>query len=419
MENPEPGTGGDLVPDAGGDPRPATSGPPNGDESPLSISGRIFSTLEHAWFQRVVGMAAVFFGFFDGRYFSIISLMLPLAIHRSKSLRGLGRGIQAVIYITTFSALFAMLWVGGEQWNRNRDNSPLIKAIAEAVGAKITTTIGKLTPSRSTTEPPLVAPAQPKPQIVPKPKDDLCVEDQVRPYKCKSNTELGQWAIDESERIQGLAAEGRFTREGTIEWRRSEFDKEFQHCCSSEIKGLRTELLKRLGPSGSSLEEEESWTMLFPGIKYPGASTEVTILGVGQYAPYLRRLGLRLKRLEIPRPPTMHLQFEELAITPAPLGSSAPNAIKVTLRTKKELTTGYIAVEFDQIPVSSSTDFQTTELITGDIENRALITMLSQERGRVYALRIAANPFVPEVPVHVFAESVKPIHVVGAFWFDE
>jgi hypothetical protein len=158
MDNPKSGSAENPV--------PATNTPPKDTQPPLSISGRIFVTLEHAWFQRVVGMAAVFFSLFDGRYFSIISLMLPLAIHRSKSLRGVGRAKQAVIYITTFCLLFVMLWAGGKQWNRNRDNSPMIKAIAEAAGAKVSGTIGKIgtavAPSQPLAATPKPPPAKPK-----------------------------------------------------------------------------------------------------------------------------------------------------------------------------------------------------------------------------------------------------------------
>jgi hypothetical protein len=117
------------------------SGPPEDAQPPLSISGRIFATLEHAWFQRIVGMAAVLFGLVDGRYLSIISLMVPLAIHRSKALKGLGRGMQAVTYLITFCLMFVALWICGKQWNRSRDNSPLIKAITEAVRRSVSGTV--------------------------------------------------------------------------------------------------------------------------------------------------------------------------------------------------------------------------------------------------------------------------------------
>jgi hypothetical protein len=170
MDNPESGAGENPVPAATGNPEKeqVSNALSKDTPPPLSISGRIFATLEHAWFQRVVGMAAVFFGLFDGRYFSIITLMLPLAIHRSKSLRGVGREKHAVIYITSFCLLFVMLWAGGKQWNRNRDNSPLIKAIADAVGAKVSGTIGKLGTAMAPSQP-LAAPPKPPPA---KPKSD-------------------------------------------------------------------------------------------------------------------------------------------------------------------------------------------------------------------------------------------------------
>jgi hypothetical protein len=224
MADPESGTGKDPVPAATDVPvaPPAgniTSAAPRDTHPPLSISGRIFATLEHAWFQRVVGMAAVFFGFFDGRYFSIISLMLPLAIHRSKSLRGVRHAKQAVIYLTTFSLLFAVLWAGGKQWNRSRDNSPLIKAIAEAVGVKVSGTIGRLVPSRNATQPvspsqPLAAPLKPK---LPKPDPRLAtmkeaneLADEIQnigdDYEAQIMGEITKQLKLEAEQRQAVAA---------------------------------------------------------------------------------------------------------------------------------------------------------------------------------------------------------------------
>jgi hypothetical protein len=111
----------------------------------------IFSVIENGWFQLMLGIVAVFFGIVDGRYIAIISGMLPLAIHRSNSLSGTRRAKQAAIYVLSFFILFGVLWIGGIEWNKDRDNSPLIKAIADAVGAKVYSTVGKLIVSDSTT----------------------------------------------------------------------------------------------------------------------------------------------------------------------------------------------------------------------------------------------------------------------------
>lgn len=120
------------------------------------ISSRIFSAAEHGWCQLMLGILALFFGIVDGRYITIISVMAILAIHRSDSLKGLGRWKQATVYTATFCLIFVALWIGGVEWNKDRDNSPLIKAIADMVGAKI----GKPLPS-ATAGPPPPAPIVP------------------------------------------------------------------------------------------------------------------------------------------------------------------------------------------------------------------------------------------------------------------
>lgn len=113
---------------------------------PRSIPDRIFSTLEHGWLQLMLGVVSVFFGIVDGRYISIISVLLPLAIHRSGSVKGLTRRVQSVVYFASFCLLFFALWKAGGRWNKERDNSPLIKAIADRVGGTLKETVGKIMP---------------------------------------------------------------------------------------------------------------------------------------------------------------------------------------------------------------------------------------------------------------------------------
>jgi hypothetical protein len=108
-------------------PAPAVTDPP------LSISERVFLTLENAWCQRVVGMLALFFGIVDGHYVAILSLPILLSFYRSGSLKGLKRRTQWLVCAIVFCLSVAALWAAGGYWNRTRDNSPLISAIADAV----------------------------------------------------------------------------------------------------------------------------------------------------------------------------------------------------------------------------------------------------------------------------------------------
>jgi hypothetical protein len=279
---------------------------------------------------------------------------------------------------------------------------------------------------------PPVSPTTPKGTLVvptPKPRAKVvsptsvrnCPKDGDDPFSECSDAQVGQWAIDEAGQIDRLA-NNKLVSEGGPDARRFFFNDKFQECCAAQIKGLRSALLKRLGPSGDSSDESSMWIALFPETKYPGIPPHEINAGVAtEYARYLRRMGLALKRQEIPRSPTMHLKFALEKLAPGSLGMKTTFAYEsaVDLTTPKELDAGYIVVEFDQPMAYMATDFQTSQAVFSDIENKAVVTVMAQAPERVYVLRIADNPFVPEVPIHVFAASNRPISIVGAFWFDQ
>jgi hypothetical protein len=297
MENPESGAGHNSIPAVTGNSSTATSGPPKDAQPPLSISGRIFATLEHAWFQRVVGMVAVFFALFDGRYISIVSLMLPLAIHRAKSLRGVARGKQAVIYMTTFCVLFATLWAGGKQWNRSRDNSPLIKAITDAVRRAVSGTV-------STSQTIYVPPPPVKPTPAPAP---TCAEDQSRPYKCMTGKNLGLMMIEESETIGDQTDKTITSIRNHQSAARDQMDNEAVQARAEaafyasdarqlgwikDISAMRAEALYRLDGPGKNIDEFRGWEELRP--VFPG--DQLSPWKVQAYLPYLAKLGEKLKQ---------------------------------------------------------------------------------------------------------------------------
>ena len=77
------------------------------------------------------------------------------------------------------------------------------------------------------------------------------------------------------------------------------------------MEELRTEITRRLGPPAKDPEEIGASTVLFPKTKFPSAQDNITSMTV-EYAPYLRRLGLQLKRKQIPRaaPKALHFYVE-------------------------------------------------------------------------------------------------------------
>jgi hypothetical protein len=81
--------------------------PPPSSQLPPTLAGRFFQFAEHPMTMAAIGIvggvAAVFI---YGPIFVICFLMVVLALHRSKALLGLGRGVQAVCYsvVVLFSA---------------------------------------------------------------------------------------------------------------------------------------------------------------------------------------------------------------------------------------------------------------------------------------------------------------------------
>jgi hypothetical protein len=75
----------------------------------------------------------LFFGIVDGRYLAVLGLPIFLSFYRSRSLAGLKRGTQWLICGAIVCLSVASLWAAGKHWNKSRDNSPLISAIADAV----------------------------------------------------------------------------------------------------------------------------------------------------------------------------------------------------------------------------------------------------------------------------------------------
>jgi len=77
----------------------------------------------------MLGVLALFFGIFDGRWVTVLSLLPILAIHRTDSLHGLGDWKKSAVYLAVFGFCFCALWKGGIYWNKQRDNDPALSEI--------------------------------------------------------------------------------------------------------------------------------------------------------------------------------------------------------------------------------------------------------------------------------------------------
>jgi hypothetical protein len=240
-------------------------------------------------------------------------------------------------------------------------------------------------------------------------------------YKDLDAAQVGQWTMEEADKIERMGEEALNPIPGipvSSNSRNWMFTNRFNDCCADDVKQLRTEVLRRLGPAAKDTDEISAWIELFPDFKYPIPRPPIFMpSSATHYAPYLRRLGLRLKRQEVPRSSPKALQFSEQQLSPEKAGSSR---IVVTIKTRKELLAGYIAVQFSRVPYEVEDDFENSSsaLKSADfIDNQAVVEILRVSTN--FILRIGKTPFVPSKAIHVEVRASAPIHVSAVTFFDE
>jgi hypothetical protein len=183
------------------------------------------------------------------------------------------------------------------------------------------------------------------------------------------------------------------------------------------VKELRTEVIRRLGPPAKDPEEVRLFESSFPEHIEIGMANRLDPSTIGRYAPYLRRLGLRLKRRAVARSAPLTLKFSEQVLRPEQPGYSH---IIVTIETVKELSSGYVAVQFSGQPYSLGCDFQDSKLalpIDLPPENSAVTELLKSTAN--YVLQIGKTAFAPNKPIHVEARASVPIHVSTVTFLEE
>lgn len=236
-------------------------------------------------------------------------------------------------------------------------------------------------------------------------------------YRDLSDAQVAQWALEEADKIEELANAAMKPELGSANAERWFFRNKFGDCCAQDVQELRTEILRRLGPPAKDPDEISAWTALFPQVKYPGAPDMINPGTVSYYAPYLRRLGLRLKRRGVARAAPQALKFSEQELPPEKPGYSH---IVVSIEAPRELTSGYIAVQFSGQPYSAGCDFEGSKLALTSrdfIDNKAVAELLQKTTN--YVLQIGKTPFTPNKPLHVEARTAAPIHVSAVTFLEE
>jgi hypothetical protein len=140
---------------------------------------------------------------------------------------------------------------------------------------------------------------------------------------------------------------------------------------------------------------------------------------VKEYAPYLKILGMRLKRRVAPRAAPFTLHFTEKQIEPEKEGF--PYRILITIETKREIKAGYIVVQFTGQPIVGGYGFENSKPVfpTDIKDNEPLSKFLTENPyPNSFALQIGETPFNPSKPVLVVAFDRAPFHVSKVILFD-
>jgi hypothetical protein len=240
-------------------------------------------------------------------------------------------------------------------------------------------------------------------------------------YKEISDEQVAQWAVEEADKIEQLV-ESTFEGQigGSYQARAWRFNNDFNDYCLKDLFDLRNELHRRLGVTANDPEEIQTWTALFPETKYPIPKRDLVSPTLArEYAHYLRRLALRLKRRTVPRREPLPLQMLLARILPD--NQQFPQRILATITAPLQLKSGYVAINFEGPVAEISCDFENSELVSGyeGIENKALAQLIQTEPSKLYVLRFTKTPFIPNKPLHVVFSGKEGFRVISATFYDE
>jgi pimeloyl-ACP methyl ester carboxylesterase len=279
-------------------------------------------------------------------------------------------------------------------------------------------------PIRGTSPRTQIPATEPAPQPSPSPTPSKSNEPRlgVGPdaYKDLSAAQVGQWAMDEADKIEEMAAHA-YDRLGYNRGDASRFffKNDYNDCCAQDVKELRSEILRRLGPPGKDSEEIMRWNELSPAQPLPAQFGDpATPIAVAQYAPYLRRLGLKLKRTEVPRAAPLALLF---TVQQTPLEAGYSKHL-VTINTNKELASGFIAVQYDATPSRIVCDLQGSQLALSskdrDTISNPLVIELLKQIDRSYVLQFK-QPVASGSIIHVEISGPQTLQINGVTYFEE
>jgi hypothetical protein len=249
-------------------------------------------------------------------------------------------------------------------------------------------------------------------------------------YKDVSDAKLAQIAIEEANKMDEMTshAMGELSPRypppvpPDAEAIRFFFMSTFRDCCLNQVQYLRSELMKRLGPSAYDTDEMRAFNGSngFTEIENNPSASIATVL---EYSPHFRRLAIKLKRKATPPSgPKALTYFENQVASEKP---TIHYKLVVTIETKTTLGSGYVFVQFagKYTVVSLGSDFADATLVTSGrdvLENPELAKLLEWSPDMPsYAFKIGKTPFTSSNPIHVIVEGHEQVHVAKALFFDE
>lgn len=244
-------------------------------------------------------------------------------------------------------------------------------------------------------------------------------------YKDIDDVQVGQWAIEEADKIYNMAEECMNKSIAAMKEKRSGnaerwfFSNEFKKCCAQDVKDLRTEILRRLGPPAKDPKEETTWEMLFPTHSIPGRPDDINPMFVKEYSKYLKMFGHRLKRRANPRAEPTGLNFTEQRI--APEKETFPYRLLIIINPKVEIKKGYIVVKFVGEPIIGGTNLEDVGFVLPNdiMDNEPLEKFLQQNPyPKTFAFQIGKTSIGPSKPMYVEAFHNKPFKVEKVILYD-
>jgi hypothetical protein len=242
-------------------------------------------------------------------------------------------------------------------------------------------------------------------------------------FRDVTDQQLVATALDEARVMDEKVAEAmrELPLSSTPNGVRYHFSMDFSTCCLNQVEYLRAEMLKRLGSPAFDTDEMHAFNGSL-GLTEIGKEPTAAIGAVANYAPYLRRLAIKLKHKSTPPHGPQVLTFSE-EFSPDG-GRYFPYQTTVTVKVFDDIRSGYVVVAVQGKPGTFYSDLEGGRLVydkSGVIDNKRLSEILANwnEAKPVYVLQLGSVPITKDRPLHLFLEGSSQSNVLNVLYFEE